>query len=34
MSDPKNNSYYEDRIAQMSGGGSVDLSSYVKLSFL
>jgi len=33
MSDPKKNSYYEDRIREMSGG-SIDLSSYVTLSFL
>lgn len=34
MSDPIKNSYYEDRIRQMGGGGSVDLSQYVTLSYL
>lgn len=33
MSDPRKNSYYQDRINEMSGG-SVDLTPYVTLSYL
>lgn len=32
--DREKNSYYEDRIKEMSGGGSVDLTPYVTLSYL